>query len=76
MIQGLTIDIQKDGWSNSRGFFKREIPMPELDEKERPTDALSVIVKVQYAGMCGSDRGMWNRAAFTEMFETGLKREN
>ncbi len=74
MIQALTIDIEKDGWETSHGFIKREIPMPVLDEEKNPQDALSVIVKVRYAGVCGSDRGIWNRNAFTDMFRDALKR--
>lgn len=75
MINALTLDLQQDGWPTSRGFIKRQIPMPELDEKTNPADALSVIVKVKYAGMCGSDRGIWTRTAFTEMFASALAKE-
>ena len=72
MIPALTIDLKQDGWGGSRGFIKRDIPMPTLEE----SDSASVIVKVQYAGMCGSDRGIWNRAAFTDMFREALDKEN
>lgn len=74
-IQALTLDIEQDGWSNSRGFVKRNIPMPTLQEQETVGDATSVIVKVLYAGLCGSDRGIWCRCAFTDMFHTALKKE-
>ncbi len=74
-IQALTIDLERDGWENSRGFFKREIEMPIIDEENDPQDALSVIVKVRYAGFCGSDRGMWNRNAFSDMFRDSLERD-
>ncbi len=76
MINALTLDLQKDGWETSRGFIKRQVSMPELNEAKNPADALSVIVKVQYAGVCGSDRGIWTRTAFTEMFKESLAREN
>lgn len=75
MIQALTIDLKEDGWETSRGFIKREIEMPVIDEQKNPQDALSVIVKVRYAGVCGSDRGIWNRNAFTDMFHEALDRE-
>lgn len=75
MINALTLDIKTDGWSNSRGFIKRQVDMPVLDEAKNPMDALSVIVKVQYAGMCGSDRGIWTRTAFTDMFAGALEKE-
>ena len=74
-IQALTIDLQKDGWETSRGFIKRQIPMPVLDEKNNPEDALSVILKIRYAGVCGSDRGLWYRAAFKDLVHDSLARE-
>src|SRR3989338_481679 len=49
-IQALTLDLQQDGWSNSRGFVKREVPQPTL------TNDASVILKIRFAGLCGSDR--------------------
>jgi len=75
MNTALTIDIQKDGWNTSKGFIKRDVPMPTLDEKHDPADASSVIVKIEFAGICGSDRGIWNRTAFTDLFTTALLRE-
>lgn len=64
--------MQQDGWEKSRGFIKREVSMPEINETTQSNDALAVIVKVRYAGMCGSDRGIWNRAAFSEMMQGSL----
>jgi len=74
-VKALTIDLKKDGWDGSRGFVTREVPMPVLDEKRNPEDALSVILKVRYAGVCGSDRGLWYRTAFKDMVHDSLKRE-
>lgn len=76
MIQALTLDLQKDGWEKSRGFIKRAVPEPVLNEKENPSDALAVIVRAQYAGICGSDRSIWQRTAFSEMFKSSLAREH
>lgn len=53
----------------------REVPMPVLDEKNAPEDALSVILKVRYAGVCGSDRGLWYRNAFRDLVHESLERE-
>lgn len=75
-INALTLDLAQEGWETSRGFFKRQIARPELNEKEDVRDALSVIVKVSYAGVCGSDRGIWTRSAFTEMFKGALAKEH
>ncbi len=75
-ISALTLDIQKDGWETSKGFIKREVDMPVLDEIKNPKDALSVILKIQYAGVCGSDRGIWNRQAFKNLLYSSLDKEN
>ena len=74
-IQALTFDSREDGWDKSRGFVMREVPMPVLDEKSNPEDALSVILKMRYAGVCGSDRGLWYRKAFKDMVLGSLERE-
>jgi threonine 3-dehydrogenase len=74
-IKALTIDLGKEGWEGSRGFLMRDVPMPVLDEKKNPEDALSVIVKVRYAGVCGSDRGLWYRTAFRDLVRESLERE-
>ncbi len=74
-INALTLDLQQDGWSKSRGFIKRQIPAPQLNEAVQSADATYVILEIQYAGLCGSDRGIWNRAAFSEMFQQSLSKE-
>ncbi len=74
-VKALTFDSQLDGWEASRGFVQREVPMPQLDETENPEDAMSVIIKMQYAGVCGSDRGLWCRQAFKDLVHESLERE-
>lgn len=73
---GLTFDTKEDGWETSKGFIKREIPMPVLDEKVNPGDVASVILKIQYAGMCGTDRGIWNRQVFKDLIHSTLEKED
>src|SRR3989344_5082197 len=75
MVKALTFDAKKDGWEKSKGFVMREVPMPTLDEKKNPEDALSVILKIKYAGVCGSDKGLWYRTAFRDMVHESLARE-
>ena len=74
-IKALTFDTEKDGWDGSRGFTLREVPKPVLDENN-PEDRLSVILKIRYAGVCGTDRGLWYRHAFKELLHRSLKNEN
>ena len=71
----LVYDKSSMPWDKTRGFEKREMPVPVLDEGNDPGDAKNVLVKVIYAGFCGSDRGIWNRTAFKGMIFDSLKRE-
>lgn len=75
LIKALTLDLKKDGWEKSRGFVMREVPMPVLNEKKNPEDATSVILKIRYAGVCGSDRGLWYRNAFKDLVHSSLKKQ-
>lgn len=75
MISALTLDTKKDNWENSRGFLKRRMPMPKLNERKNPQDAVCVLIRVKYAGVCGTDRGIWNRQVFRELIHSSLKRE-
>jgi threonine 3-dehydrogenase len=73
--KGLVLDITDKPWETTRGFELVDLPMPTLDETNNPADAASVILKIRYAGVCGSDIGIWNRAAFKDMFHESLERE-
>jgi threonine 3-dehydrogenase len=72
-MQALVIDTSNEPWESSRGFTKTDLEMPVLDEANNPSDASSVIVKMKFAGVCGSDRGLWHRAAFKDLFLQGLR---
>ncbi len=74
-VKALTLDTRQDGWEGSKGFVMLEVPMPVLDEKKNPEDALAVILKIKYAAVCGSDRSLWYRTAFRDMVHESLKRE-
>lgn len=74
-VRALTFDSKEDGWKTSTGFRMRSMPFPTLDEATHPDDAMSVILKMTYAGVCGSDRGLWHRAAFKDLVHDSLERE-
>ena len=54
----LTFDKTREDWNHSTGLVKEQVPVPKLDGL---FDQSMVIVKVRYAGFCGSDRGIWWR---------------
>jgi threonine 3-dehydrogenase len=62
-------------WDKSSGFALKDMPLPVLDEAIDPADGENVLVKVVYAGFCGSDRGIWNRTAFKGMIYDSLKKQ-
>lgn len=65
-MKALVFDKSKTDWETSKGFELVDIPEPVLDEKKNPSDADYVIIKVHYAGVCGTDKGIWNRQAFRD----------
>lgn len=75
-LSALTFDTEKDGWENSTGFAKREVEMPHLNEQVYPQDALAVLLEIQYAGVCGTDRGIWKRQVFRELIHQSLAKES
>lgn len=75
-MQALVYDKATMPWDTTRGFIKQEMPRPGIDESRDPSDGDRVIVKIIYAGFCGSDRGIWNRTAFKGHIFESLKREN
>ncbi|MFH1171588.1 MAG: alcohol dehydrogenase catalytic domain-containing protein, partial [bacterium] len=64
-----------DEWEGAHGFVQRTMPTPTLDEKERADDASAVIVKLRYAGVCGTDRGIWFRNVFGDAIKKSLEEE-
>lgn len=70
-MKALVLDRKKMSWENSEGFDLVEIASPNLgvgDEK-------MVIVKVYFAGVCGTDRGIWFRQVFREQILNSLENE-
>src|SRR3989338_4326138 len=75
MILALTFDSKKDERDNSGGFTKRSVLMPSLNERKDPRDTIVVLIKLEYAGVCGTDRGIWNREVFRELIHNSLDKE-
>ncbi|MBN1550079.1 zinc-binding dehydrogenase [bacterium] len=71
----LVFDRQKDNWDQTKGLRKMEVVKPILDEHSDPDDSDNVLIKVIYAGFCGSDRGIWFRNSFKGAIFDSLKKE-
>ena len=71
----LTFDRSREEWACSTGLVKETIDRPVLDEPDG-ADRSNVILKVKYAGFCGSDRGIWWRKAFGDMILGSLDAES
>lgn len=61
-MKALIFNKSKNSWEDSKGFEKVEIEKPVLGEG----DQNNIILKVHYAGVCGTDRGIWYRQAFKD----------
>lgn len=62
----LTFDSQRDGWDRSTGLVKDRVAVPRIQADDQ------VLIRVKYAGFCGSDRGIWWRKAFGDMIGNSL----
>ena len=70
----LTFDKKRATWEGSTGLVRERIPVPTLGEPNG-ADRSHVIIRVKYAGFCGSDRGIWWRKAFGDMILGSLEEE-
>jgi threonine 3-dehydrogenase len=61
-MKALIFDKFKTDWDSSRGFELVNIPEPVLGAGDED----KIILKVAYAGVCGTDKGIWNRQAFKD----------
>lgn len=74
-MRALIFDTKLGSWEMTRGFELADVPEPTLNESVNSADADKVILKVHYAGICGTDRGIWNRAAFKDQILGSLADE-
>ena len=74
-MKALIFNKENNNWENTKGFELADVPEPVLDEAQNPADAGAVVIKMKYAGVCGSDRGLWNRTAFRDLVHDSLGRE-
>jgi len=71
-MRALTFNRAREDWAASRGMQLEDVERPTLST---PQDQSSVIVKVRYAGFCGTDRGIWSRKAMGDMVLGSLEQQ-
>lgn len=71
----LVYDRTRQPWEQSRGLQLAEVPTPTLDEARDPRDRGMALIKLRFAGFCGSDRGIWYRRAFKDMILNSLDQD-
>lgn len=64
-MTALTFDRTREDWETSTGMVLEQVDVPRITASHE--DRSEVLVKVLYAGFCGSDRGIWTRKAFGDM---------
>lgn len=65
-MKALILPVNRTTWATTKGYELRDVPAPELNEKADPADADRVLLEPVYAGVCGTDKGIWFRKAFRE----------
>ena len=71
-MKTLVFDKAEGAWNDTKGMWLSDAEKPELT----PDETDHVIVKMKYAGFCGSDRGIWSRAAFGDMILGSMEKED
>lgn len=67
--------VDRDAWDRTRGFRKTRVVRPTLDEHQSPQDGQNVIVQVLYAGVCGTDRSIYDRRSLRDTILKSLEAE-
>jgi len=75
IMKAFIFDKSKTDWQNSTGFELADVPQPVLNETLHESDAEAIILKVAYAGVCGTDKGIWNRQAFGESIQNSINEQ-
>ena len=75
-MKALTIRVNEKTWDSTYGYTAEEVPEPLLDEQKQPEDAYCAIVKVISAGVCGTDKSIWNRKALKKSILYSLNKAN
>ncbi len=74
-MKALVLEVNRNNWSTTKGYRVADVEAPRIDERASPSDARSVILEPIFAGVCGTDRGIWYRKAFKEGILSHLEKD-
>ncbi len=74
-MKALILSVSRTTWATSKGYTLSEVPAPKLDEKLDPEDAHRVLIEPIFAGVCGTDKGIWFRKAFREAILSHMEQD-
>lgn len=74
-MKALVLSVNRDTWSTTRGYELKEVADPTLDESRNNADADRVLIEPIFAGVCGTDKGIWFRKAFKESIVSHLEKD-
>lgn len=65
-MKSLVLSVDRNTWESTKGYKLETVAEPELKESANPDDANAAIIEPIFAGVCGTDKGIWYRKAFRE----------
>lgn len=65
-MKALILPVNRSNWSTTKGYELKDVAEPVLNEKQNAADAQSVMIEPIFAGVCGTDKGIWFRKAFRD----------
>ncbi|MCO5142002.1 MAG: alcohol dehydrogenase catalytic domain-containing protein [Oligoflexia bacterium] len=68
-MKALTLKVDRTTWTQTTGYELQDIPTPTLDSSEQ------ALIEPLFAGMCGTDKGIWFRKAFRESILSHLEKD-
>lgn len=74
-MKALILPVNRQTWSTTKGYELKDVAAPVLNESSDREDAQRVMIEPIYAGVCGTDKGIWFRKAFRESILDHLEKD-
>lgn len=71
-MKAIILSTNKETWSKTKGYELADLAAPEFDAGKNPNE---VLIEPIFAGICGTDKGIWNRKAFGDAIVESLEKD-